>query len=247
MLRDAINANDIENVERLVTPINVNSSLALQRGCTPLHYCSMVPEENVEAARVLLRAGAHANIFNDEGNTPLHLAIIHRANNVANVLLKEGLASPSLSNKSGESPLHLLIAAHPDNTEMIRLLIECKCDPTIKNEECVTPLHLAAQDSASLDAVKVLIELKADVNIPDWRGKTPLHYAVQEHDGMARSMDIVKFLLHNGAYHGTIDHKYRTPYDIAENTEIRDVLAEVEKTTLKLWQKTKVAEKVAAE
>ena len=63
-----------------------------------------------------------------------------------------------------------------DKVETVRLLIEHGMAVTARDENLLTPLHLASSWD-SLEISKLLIENGADVTGKDGIGKTPLHLA----------------------------------------------------------------------
>ena len=71
-------------------------------GATALHWAAHWDE--LETARLLIRAGALANVANDLGVTPLSLACTNGSAAMADVLMAAG-ADPNLALASGETPL----------------------------------------------------------------------------------------------------------------------------------------------
>jgi len=73
----------------------------------------------------------------------------------------------------------------------IRLLLNCKADSNLGNEDGTTPLIQAARMDCSLEIMKVLLKKKADVNAHDYdNGHTPLMFL-----SMHASVPTVKLLL----------------------------------------------------
>ncbi len=75
----------------------------------------------------------------------------------------------------------------------IKKLLEKGADPNVRNEEGLTPLHIAAQKGQGKVA-DLLLSYGADVNARDYDGWTPLHWAV-----FWGKTEVVKVLLSHGA------------------------------------------------
>lgn len=71
-------------------------------GNSSLHFCG--EEQNIEAARILLKNGANPNILNEHENTPLWTALFNAKGRFELVkLLMINGANPTLKNKYGTS------------------------------------------------------------------------------------------------------------------------------------------------
>lgn len=129
--------------------------------------------------------------------------------------------SPDIINakdKYGFTALHNLMSEK--QFEMINLLLEEGANPNIKNEDGITPLHLACWTKNA----NILLKNGADINSIDNSGNTPLH--ILAGDGEERT-DVIKFLVMKGANIGIKNNKGETPYDIAKlrfGSYIQDLL-----------------------
>jgi ankyrin repeat protein len=75
-------------------------------GFTPLHFAAQ--EYQIEAARLLLDAGADVNSINKYGNSPLFVAVFNSNGRGELIsLLRSHGADPFLVNRSGQTPLGL--------------------------------------------------------------------------------------------------------------------------------------------
>jgi ankyrin repeat protein len=128
-------------------------------GMTALHWAAHW--DDLETARLLLRAGANAKIANRYGVTPLHEACT--VSNVAMIeaLLKAG-ADPNASFGDGETPL--MTAARTGNVDAVKLLLTFggNVDAREAWRGQTALMWAAAENHAAV--VKLLIELRADVN-----------------------------------------------------------------------------------
>jgi uncharacterized protein len=169
---------------------------------TPLVYAARTGA--IEAARVLIEAGADVNQVTRYGWSPLLAATQNRNYQMGKFLIEKG-ADVNIANKGGWTPLYLATdnrnlegGDYPtpmpdmDDLEYIRLLLDNGADPNARmrestetrtvftnqwlNEEGATAFLRAAQ-SGDLPLLKMLIEYGADPHINTELGITPLAVA----------------------------------------------------------------------
>jgi len=122
-----INENNVLNVKDVQTKMN------------PLHalinntHSNMTEQQKWNLAKKLLDYGVAVNDYNDEGNTPLHLAVKQQLFSVAKLLLDRG-ADPNSVNKQNQTPLFMLINISPCKPEkrVGALIPKPKENPDIK-------------------------------------------------------------------------------------------------------------------
>lgn len=164
-------------------------------GDTQLHIA--IVQGFLEAAFSLIRLAPHPcllNILNDEGQSPLHLAVLTRQPRIVRRLVLAG-ANPSLRNFRGNTALHLACATGDlacakaltdplSPVERTYLLPGKKIpalpqnleQPNYNGEMC---LHVAAS-GGQVDLVRLLLRLGADLEAREGlAGKTALHLAVE--------------------------------------------------------------------
>ena len=147
---------------------------SLADGRTPLfHALSTYRDINLQA---LLKHGADVNVRDNNGDTPLHIAI--NGSNVGSkskieALLSRG-ADPNAQNKKGESPLHSLCIYGPSG-DGLSLLLEAKADLELRTDEGFTVLLNAVKDNARMETVKALLQAGARADARDLSGRTVLH------------------------------------------------------------------------
>jgi len=202
-------------------------------GWTPL--LTAVNNRNYKVAAYLLEKGANPNLANKGGWTPLYLATDNRNIEggdypvpkpdmdhleIIKALLEKG-ANPNARVKDNtltrtiftmqwffeDGATAFVRAAQSSDTELMRLLLKYKADPTIATANGDTALTACAgigwvegvtyERSAkeNLEAIKLLVdELKLDPNQGNNEGRTPLMGAA-----MKGRNDVVQFLVDRGA------------------------------------------------
>ena len=84
---------------------------------------------NLEIIKLLFEYGADPNIQDNNGNTPLHIAVGNDSFEITELLLTNG-ADPNIQDIGGNTPLHKL-----PNYKIADLLIKHGADETIKNDQ----------------------------------------------------------------------------------------------------------------
>lgn len=158
-------------------------------GNTTLHHACW--NEQGEVVKILLEKEKDSiNKVNDEGETPLILAV-RRSNLVITQLLLDAGAGPECADLNGVMPLH--IAADNGDLFVAKALMAAGADMNRKTTEGQTPLILAAISGRN-DFTAMLTEAGADVNAVDNEQHSALYYATE-----AGYTEIVEQLLMAGA------------------------------------------------
>lgn len=145
-------------------------------GNTTLHHACW--KEQSEVVKVLLeRDPASVNKFNDEGETPLMLAVLRSNLMIAQLLLAAGAQPDCASADDGVGPLH--IAADKGDLFMGKELLAAGADINRKTSRGLTPLILAARKGRN-DFTAMLIEMGAEANDVDNDQHSALYYASEE-------------------------------------------------------------------
>ena len=106
-------------------------------------------------------------------------------------------------------PLHR--AAAEGDSEALAALLEAGADADARDEDGVTPLHLAA----SPDIVEALLNAGADVDARPSNGRTPLHYAMLEGNG-----EVLDALLEAGANADVRSRDGLTPLHVTTSSDV---------------------------
>lgn len=123
----------------------------------------------------------------------------------------------------GDTALHW--AAAWGREPVIQLLLARGADPSLRDYENNTPLHLVSKKGfTSAHTFAAILHASKDlVNSPNARGWTPLHSAA-----LRGRADFVQFLLQAGADTAIEDRQGRTPVDLARMKGRQDVIHALE-------------------
>jgi ankyrin repeat protein len=157
-LVDAVRQGDAQAV-RAVLKSGADVNQPAGDGATPLHWAAH--GDATEIVRLLLAAGA-AQVANDLGVTPLHLAAAN--GNVATLrLLLEKRANANTAAASGVTPL--MEASRSGSVEAVRVLLAHGASVNARESARGQTALMWAVSRQHPEIVKVLLENKADVTI----------------------------------------------------------------------------------
>ncbi|KAI3387547.1 hypothetical protein SNEBB_006262 [Seison nebaliae] len=146
-----------------------------KNGWSPLlTACS---ESHTKFVHILLQYNARIDVFDELGQSALHLATTAGNIDICRELLMKN-AFVNSKTKSGLSPLH--IAAKKGRQSIVRMLVE-EFDAAIETVTLCkkTVLHIAAQ-YGRFDTCKYLLSTNVNLLTIDSNGATPLHLAAEQ-------------------------------------------------------------------
>lgn len=150
---------------------------------------AVVADDSVRVTYLLEKKHAGIDAQDQQGETPLHHALVRRSEPMIRLLLDHG-ASVSATDRDGWSPL--MTAAWADDGAAVKLLVAHKGNPNFAGPGNLTPLAIALQYGKDAAAV-ALIESGADYKTPIGdAGYSPLMLAVAGHSEAAARALITK-------------------------------------------------------
>uniref|UniRef100_A0A8D2L4N5 Ankyrin repeat domain 27 n=1 Tax=Varanus komodoensis TaxID=61221 RepID=A0A8D2L4N5_VARKO len=183
--------------------------------CHPLCQCSRCGPVQKKFFRVRSN-GLGVNVTNQEGRTPLHVAVLHGHADLVSLLLKHG-ASIGAKDANHAVPLHL--ACQNGHFQVVKCLLECSAKQNTKDIHGNTPLMYACLNGYQ-EIAAFLLQHGALVNLSNNQGNTSLHRAV-----IGSYESLVQLLLQHGASTRVRNNRHCTPLDYAEpNSGIFELL-----------------------
>ena len=142
-----------------------------------------------------LRLGEDLHARDNDGNTPLHLAVAGENPAAVNLLLNAGV-DIAARNNFGATPLHMV--ANNAGAEIATALLEAGSDVNAADSAGMTPLLASLspgrRDESLADFPQRLLALGADPTSTDTQGRTPLYVAAS-----AEGPEVIRALLAAGA------------------------------------------------
>ena len=144
-------------------------------------YNSIIYNKNLD--NVLLKNNYDINFRYSNGNTPLHLYIMHTPNDYnyinyyTSLFLSNG-SNVNILNNYGHSPLHFAIMENY-NVKIIETFLEYFDDVNIMDKFGNSLLHYAVIYNTNYDVIKLLIDYGINTNIENYYNIIPLYYAIK--------------------------------------------------------------------
>ena len=215
-LHSAVTGRDRAAVRELLVRGADPNAKASGSGETPLHRV-----EDKAIAGLLIEAGADANVRDELGETPLHVAVRRQKDDALIASLVAGGADVSARDAHGNTPLHT--AAWWGKDSAVRTLLKLGAPVNARNSAGNTPLYEALQceyaypgSGYTLARVGALLEGGADVHAVNERGRTALHEASEGAlQAYHQGAKLVRLLLDAGANPHAQDAEGNTPLHLA--------------------------------
>lgn len=193
-LHKAARAGNLAEVQKLLdSGADVN---LFKQGKTPLHHAALI-NPKPEVVEALLDAGAQVGLKGHNDMTALHFAVVNPTPMSAHTQ-----SNAEAKNESGETARRL---------EVIQLLLDAGATTYAKNEDGLTPLHLAAGHYWDPEIVDTLLLAGAFVDARAENDATPLHFAA----AFNGNPEVTRLLLDAGADANAQDTGGLTPLHLA--------------------------------
>ena len=181
---------EIERKESTVAAVKLLIQLGADiNAAKALHAAFRGRSRALDLAPTLIELGADVNAKNDEGASPLALAVSITECPVSTLamLVKAGSIIDSVDVK-GKTPL--LRASEISHTQAVKFLLDCKASVSHCDAEGKSALHWCCK-AGNVVNIRLIVNAGADINLPDKAdkykgetngGRTPLMYAVRRED-----------------------------------------------------------------
>ncbi|KAL7303567.1 hypothetical protein TKK_0003726 [Trichogramma kaykai] len=113
--------------------------------------------------------------------SPLHLAVVNKRRDVADILLRRG-ADPNLANNKGLTELHMICGGDRGHTVEVSLESEWLRNEALYMSYGASSLRAAQYNFECVELVKLLVRSGADPNLIDKHGWAPLHIIAHGND-----------------------------------------------------------------
>lgn len=143
--------------------------------------------------------------IDEERCTPLHFAVLRGEMEKVKHLLSQG-ANPNFRDIHAHTPVYrTIMSSHPDQPQILRLLIQHGANIHIIDNYSESPLYSACFEN-KFQLVKIFLEYHANSNVCNLWKQSPLHAAC-----LKDNPDVVEMLLKSGAEPNARDAENQTP------------------------------------
>jgi len=191
----------------------------------PLYYVSALGHLCL-ARHLISKCSQDLYVRDNEGCTPLHIAVLARKEGVLQPLIEHSV-DLNIQDINDRTPLHM--AAYMGLVKATRMLLErgepLKAHLNAKDDNGHTPLHLASR-RGHFDVARLLLEFGADADVQDNDTMTPLllvsTYRLGTNSRITKSAQV---LLEHGASVHMRNKNGQTPLHVALHHGLSDIMA----------------------
>jgi ankyrin repeat protein len=131
------------------------------------------------------------NAYDEDGKTPLFLAIENNFTNLVKALLLLTEINPNKGNLNGTIPI--FAALNLGQIEIVQFLIESEINLELQDSDGCTILHRVVEEE-QIEIIRMLLDRNVEINSLDSDGNTALHLA-----GKIQNKEIISLLRDYGA------------------------------------------------
>ncbi|KAG9283215.1 NF-kappa-B inhibitor alpha [Astyanax mexicanus] len=124
---------------------------------------------------------AWKSVLTEDGDTYLHLAVIHEAKDYAIQIISQSIKDPFLNRQNNQRQTALHLAVITEQPHIVERLLKAGCDPRLVDDNGNTALHIACK-RGSMTCFSVLTQintqhLRSILSFSNYNGHTCLHIA----------------------------------------------------------------------
>lgn len=160
-----------------------------------------------DIVKLLLENGGDINLADNTGHSPFFMACLYKQMSTIEIFLSNASTDINKQTDTGETPL--ISAVHYGDIDIVKLLLENKCDVDKHGCDGPSALHIAVIQNKT-DMVLWLLENNGDVNVCDCDHQSPLHLATY-----LGYKHIVNLLIKYKCDVNLCDYEHRTALHIA--------------------------------